>query len=1019
VQTIWVRDNCAHVKRGVLILLLCWHCAFALNPSLDINQYAHTVWTVRDRFFQGYIDAIAQTPDGYLWLGTEFGLVRFDGVRSVPWQAAPGERLPSNNIRRLLVGRDGRLWIGTDAGLASWKDGRLTHYPELAGEDVLSLLQDRDGTIWVGAWTTSIGRLCSIRTTNTQCFGEDGALGRGVFTLYEDRQGDLWAGAQTGLWKWKPGSPKLYRTPDLVNALVEGDNGALLIAVHGGMRQLVDGKPEAYPVSGGRRLFNPSRLLRDRDGGLWIGTNDGGLMHVHQGRTDVFTRSDGLSGDQIDSLFEDREGNVWVGTGNGLDRFRDFAVSTISVSQGLPSATAQSVLAARDGSVWLGTNDGLSRWNNGQITIYRKRNTKLPDDTVESLFQDNHGRIWVSTRGGFAYFENDRFVPVSEVPGGFMHSVAGDGAGNLWISHQDRGLFHLLEGTLVERFPWTLLGRNDFAETLFPDPVRGGLWLGFFYGGIAYFSDGRVRAAYAEIDGLGKGFVGGLRVDRDGTLWAATQGGLSRLNNGRIATLTSKNGLPCDTVHWVMEDEDHSFWLYTGCGLLRIGRTELDGWVTDPKRMIHPTVFDSSDGVTSRSDAGSYGPRAAKSTDGRLWFATGDGVSVIDPRHLPFNKLPPPVHVEEVKVDGNPWDASHGWRLPALTRDLEIHYTALSLVSPEKNRFKYKLEGRDSDWKDAGNERKASYTDLPPRSYRFRVMASNNSGVWNEAGDSLDFSIAPAYYQTTWFLVSCLAAFLASLWALYRYRLYQVKQEFNARLEERVGERTRIARELHDTLLQSFQGSLLVMQTARNLLSRRPEKAGETLDDAIQMASGAIGEGREAIQDLRAQPTVQSDLAQLLAAMGQDLARAQDGNGKPAIFRVAVEGARQDLDPIIQDEAYRIAREVLRNAFRHAQASQIEAEIRYDDRLLRVLIRDDGKGIEPEIVHAGGRAGHWGLQGMRERAKRIGARLEFWSEAGAGTEVALSIPARIAYGTGRGGNRFALIWKRKKEKAKA
>jgi signal transduction histidine kinase len=398
-----------------------------------------------------------------------------------------------------------------------------------------------------------------------------------------------------------------------------------------------------------------------------------------------------------------------------------------------------------------------------------------------------------------------------------------------------------------------------------------------------------------------------------------------------------------------------------------------------------------------------------------------DGVSVVDPAHLPVNKLPPPVHIEQITADRKIYwnsirDASSHLRLPALIRDLQIEYTALSLVAPEKVRFRVKLEGHDADWKDAGTDRKAFYNDLPPRRYRFRVMASNNSGVWNEAGDSLDFSIDPAYYQTTWFRASCVAAFFALLWALYRYRLYQIKHEFNTRLEERVGERTRIARELHDTLLQSFQGSLIVMQAARNLLSRRPEQAGGTLDNAIKMASGAIAEGRDAIQDLRLQPAVQSDLAQLLTATGQDLASSpdenQDANGNAVIFRVAVEGARQALDPIIQDEAYRIARELLRNAFRHAQASQIEADIRYDDRLLRVRIRDDGKGIEPEVVKAGGRAGHWGLLGMRERAKRIGARLEFWSEVGAGTEVELSIPASIAYAAPRSG-RFQLLRKKK------
>jgi len=999
-----------------LVFLACCPGASALNPSVNISQYAHTAWTAREGFFKGTITSIAQTPDGYLWIGTEFGLLRFDGLQFVPWQPPQGDHLPSSYIRSMLAVRDGRLWLGTLAGLASWKDGKLTHYPELAGQDVIALLEDREGAIWAGGHAIPTGRLCAFKSGSVRCYGEDGRVGRGVQALYEDGGGNLWAGATVGVWQWKPGPPKLYPMPaPEIRALIEGNNGAVLISMTGGIRQLFHGKSEAYSLPGASRPFDPNKLLRDRNGGLWIGTPRG-LLHVHQGETDLFAQPDGLSGDFIDSLFEDREGNIWVATGDGLDRFRDFAVPTISVKQRLSNSGAWSVLAARDGSLWLGTFDGLNRWNGGRITIYRKRSSGLPDDGVGSLFQDDRGRIWVTTSRGVAYFENGRFVRKQELPGGVVHSIAGDSAGNLWISDQNHGLFHLLGESLVEQIPWSRLGRKDYAVHLLPDPSQGGLWLGFWLGGLAYFKDGQVRASYSSADGLGEGHVNGLQLDRDGTLWAATEGGLSRLKNGRVVTLTRKNGLPCDTIHWLVEDDERSVWLYTACGLVRIARPEWDAWGKDPKRTIQATVFDSSDGVRIHAVDGGYSPRVAKSADGRIWFLPFDGVSVIDPRHIPVNKLPPPVHIEQITADRElRWQnlsgaAASNLRLPALSRDLQIDYTALSFVAPEKVRFRVKLEGHDPDWKDAGTERKAFYNDLPPRHYRFRVMASNNSGVWNEAGDSLDFSIDPAYYQTTLFRASCVAAFLALLWALYRYRLYQIKQEFGARLEERVGERTRIARELHDTLLQNFQGSLLVMQSARNLLSRRPEQAEKTLDDAISMAAGAIGEGRDAIQDLRLQPAVQSNLAQLLTATGQDLARSADTNGNPVIFRAAVEGERKDLDPIVQDEAYRIARELLRNAFRHAQARQIEADIRYEDRLLRVLIRDDGKGIEPEVVEAGGRAGHWGLMGMRERAKRIGARLEFRSEPGAGTEVELSIPASIAYSAPR---RFPLFPRKK------
>jgi signal transduction histidine kinase/ligand-binding sensor domain-containing protein len=1047
------------VKRGVLILLACWPCAFALDPSLEISQYAHTTWRVREGFSKGAIFSVAQTPDGYLWLGTEFGLLRFDGVRNAAWQPPAGQRLPSNDVRNLRVARDGRLWIGTTGGLASWKDGQLTHYPELDGKAIETLLDDRGGTMWAGAWSPPVGTLCAFQSGGIQCYGEDGRFGAGVTSLYEDGEGNLWAGGMTGLWRWKPDPPRLYPMPDptyRIKALIEGDGGRLLIAKNTGIIQLRDGRVEPWPLPAGLD-FKPHRLLRDRNGGLWIGASvDAGLLHVHKGRTDLYNQPDGLAGDAVTSIFEDREGNVWVSTLGGLDRFRNSAVTMISREQGLSSRGAEAILATSDGSVWIGTLNGLNRWRDGQITIYRKRSAQavrgrakqeeerlertrasgrglteergadaiatvreitgkgLPDNEVDSLFQDERGRIWVATPHGVAFLESDRFIAISSVPDGLVYSIASGSVGNVWMSHRD-GLLHLLRASVVERIPWARLGRKDVATVVLPDLVAGGLWLGFFRGGVAWFKDGQIRASYAGAEGLGEGRVNGFHMDRDGTLWAASEGGLSRIKNDRVATLSSRNGLPCDTVHWIMEDDAHSVWLYMACGLVRIDRPELDAWAADPKRPIQATVFDSSDGVRLHPFAAGYSPRVTRSSDGRLWFLPFDGVGVINPRHLPFNSLPPPVYIEQIIADRKVhWQSLSGiapsnLRLPALSRDLQIDYTALSFVAPEKIRFRINLEGRDTDWKDAGNERRAFYTDLPPRHYRFRVMASNNSGVWNETGDSLDFSIAPAYYQTTWFRLSCVAAFLALLWALYRYRLHQLAQKFAARMEER----TRIARELHDTLLQSFQGSLLVMQTARNLLSRRPEQAVQTFDDALAMAAGAIAEGRDAIQGLRCQSAVQSDLAQSLTETGRDLARSQEADGNTVIFRVAVEGARQDLDPIIQDEAYRIARELLRNAFRHAQANQIEAEIRYEDRVLRVRIRDDGKGIDPEIVKAGGRAGHWGLLGMRECAKRIGARLDFWSEAGAGTEVELSIPSSIAYRTARNGRRFPLLPKKK------
>jgi ligand-binding sensor domain-containing protein/signal transduction histidine kinase len=993
--------------------------AFALDSSLDISQYAHTAWKSREGFFNGAIWAIAQTPDGYLWIGTTSGLLRFDGDRGVPWQSPTGEDLPSSNILRLLSARDGTLWIGTSRGLASWKGGKLIQYHEVDGQSITALLEDREGTVWVGTWTTPPGKLCEIHSSKVSCHGEDGSFGLGVLSLCEDSSGNLWAGAATGLWRWTPGLPKRYPMPEReIRGLIEGDQGAILISMPGGIRQLRDGQVEPYPLSANWPPLKPESLLRDREGSLWIGTQRGGLMHVHQGRLDVFAQPDGLSGDETSrDLFEDREGNIWVSTQSGLDRFSDFAVATISVKQGLSAATVWSVLSAKDGSVWLGTTGGLNRWNNGQIWIYRKRRDRLlagpagqsaasevtdsglPTD-VESLFQDDRGRIWVFTHRGVARFENGQLTPVSSIPGGTVHSVAGDTAGNLWISDQDRGLYHLLDGKLAERIPWVRLGREDFAYALSTDPVRGGVWLGFYQGGVAYFSEGQIRASYRVADGLGKGTVNDIRLDSDATLWAATEGGLSRVRNGHVATLTHLNGLPCDAVNWVIEDDSHAFWLYMPCGLVRIGQSDLHEWDNDPKRKIQTAVFGSSDGVSSPPLRVGFSPQVAKSADGKLWFLPGDGVSVIDPRHLPFNKLPPPVRIKQITADRKTYDTSSDvnghLRLPPLIRDLEIDYTALSLVAPEKNQFRYKLEGHDRDWQTVGNRRQAFYNDLPPGNYRFRVVASNNSGVWNEQGAALDLSIAPAYWQTTWFRAACVAAFLFLIWALYQLRLREVARVFNARLEERVGERTRIARDLHDTMLQNFQGLLLRFQTVLALCETRPAEAKEVLRSSIDQTAQAITEGREAVQGLRASTVERNDLAQAITTLGEQLA-AEASSATSAGLHVEVEGESRNLHPIVRDEIYRIASEALRNAFRHAEAEQIEVEFRYDQRQFRLRVRDDGKGIDAKFLTTEGRTGHFGLHGMRERAKLMGGKLTVWTAAESGTEIELIIPAARAY----------------------
>jgi signal transduction histidine kinase/ligand-binding sensor domain-containing protein len=1010
-------------------MLIVRTCAFALNPALDVSQYAHTAWKIRDGFAKGSILSIAQTPDGYLWLGTAFGLYRFDGVRSVLWQPPPDQQLPSTTISTLVAARDGALWIGTWSGLGSSKNGKLTQYAELAGLHIFALVEDDEGSIWAGTSGPPDGKLCEIRNGGVRCHPEMGGVGRGVFGLHKDGKGNLWVELETGVWRWKPGPPEFYAVPRLLNGrrqgMADGEDGALLIATTGEVMRLADGKAEAvYRFPTARRGFRRLEMLRDRDGGLWVCPAGRGIVHIHQGRTDVFSESDGLSGDDIYDLFEDREGNIWVATINGLDRFHELPVVTYSKKQGLSDIPWGGMLAARDGSVWFATLNGLNRLSHGQVAVYRQHRTArgqevvssgLPDEGVGSLFQDSRGRIWVSTPRGVGYLETNRFVPTS-VPGGLVGSLTGEASGNLWIANRELGLLRLSQHHLFPPIPWSTFGRNDPALVLAPDPLHGGLWLGFSRGGVVWFRGGQVRSSYSATDGLGKGAVNQLRFDTEGALWIAGEGGLSRLKNGRIATLTSMSGLPCDAVQWTMEDDAQSVWIMMTCGLVRVARSELDAWtgVADKTaRTIHATVFDNSDGLRTLAVVGDYTPRVAKSGDGKLWFMSPDGISVVDPHHLPFNKLPPPVHIEKVIADRKEYrenllgDAPSNPHLPPLVRELEIDYTALSLVAPEKIRFRDKLEGWDHDWQDAGNRRQAFYTNLSPGKYRFRVAACNNSGVWNEAGTFLDFSIAPAYYQTTWFRALCGAAFLALLWAIYQLRVQQLQRQFNIGLEARVNERTRIARDLHDTMLQTFQGVLLKFHGLSVMLADRPE-GQQKLEGLLEQGQQAINEGREAVLGLRSSTLIANDLARAFTTLGEELAVKQDSHN-PVAFQVEVEGETRDLHPILRDEVYRIACEALRNAFQHSGAARIEVRIHYDDRLFWVCIRDDGKGIDPKVLDASGREGHYGMPGMHERAKLAGGRLVVRSRVNAGTEAEIIIPAARAYAKSRSPRRSAFL----------
>jgi PAS domain S-box-containing protein len=753
----------------------------AVGPSRQFGEYAHTSWTSRDEYPLGAVFAMAQTPDGYLWLASQRGVARFDGEKFNLWQPPAGQRLP-NFPSSIMASRNGTLWVGTWSGLASWDGAKLAVYPELGQMAVTALLEDRDGTVWVGASAPGgKGTLCEIRTGRTKCHTDDRRFGKAVWGLAEDSAGTLWAGTDSGLWRWKPGPSRRFEMPGSVGDLVPSRED-LLVGIRGrGLLRLSGEKLEPYPIRSAdepaRRIpdsvISSNKILRDREGGIWIGTQGLGLHHVTDGRAESFSAATGLSGDISCSLFEDREGNIWFASEKGLDRFRKLSVSTLWIKKGAASEITESVLATADGSVWVAAAEGFSRWRDGRFRYYADE-PGLPASQGQALFQDSRGRIWLSTPNGLAYFQSERFFPIKGQPGYDCSSITGDPAGNLWCTGGNN-LVRFAGDRPVEDVPWTAFGSEDRAVAI---ADRGGVWVGFWDGGLRFQKDGKVRETYTPANGLGEGFVAHLRIDREGALWAATAGGVSRVENGRIHTLSKKNGLPCSTIHWSMEDDSRTLWMYTACGLVRVTRADVDVWLADPDAIVGTRRWGVVDGVPIRTSAARrYSPPVTKTADGKLWFVVGEGIQVVDPDHMPFNSVPPPVYVEQVVADQKPYPVANGMSLPALTRAVTIEFTALSLSDAPGAQFRYRLEGLDTEWQDAGNRRQAFYTNLGPGTFRFFVKASNNNGVWNEKGAQLLFSIEPTYYQTRWFRIACAALLAALAWMGFVIHARRVRRE--------------------------------------------------------------------------------------------------------------------------------------------------------------------------------------------------------------------------------------------------
>jgi signal transduction histidine kinase/ligand-binding sensor domain-containing protein len=988
--------------RMLLLLMLSTSPAFAQLHTLDVSQYLHTAWTAQDGYFRGIGGAMAQTADGQIWVLSANGLLRFDGIRFGEWTPPKGESLPGKPPAWLLGSRNGSLWLAGHGVAELRNDGTWHRYHELDSSSLVQLVEDQDGVIWAGVGGRPTSDSCSlfrIDRGKAECYKRPEIAGLDFSRLYVDRQGRLWADSKIGIWRILPGPPRLIQKESLpVDAFCEDSDGSLLYTSNGPIWKLsAEGKPENYLEKVDGTRITGSAMLRDSEGDLWIGTSGVGLVHLHEGRVDHFSSFDGLSSDFVNGIFEDREGNVWVMSPDGIDKFTKPAVPRLTRKQGLSSDAVLSVLTDRRGVTRVGTDNGLNELAADHLIQPSFPTRNRP---VSALFETHTGRFLVASP--------DRNKTVVQNPGHMISDKSGrywlegyktvfafaeDGRRTLWAASRELGLLHLREnGELIKAFNVEQFG--DYPLSVAFDPKRDGIWFTTHQGELLFLKDDKILERYGLRNGLGYGPIRVSQVDNDGGIWVTTKVGLAHLKDGKVSLLGRKNGLPCDALHWMRHDQDHNVWLYTECGLVSFSENDLLSWITQPSHIVTVTHYlDSTEGVENDANGGWFTPLTALTRDGRILFAMRTGLGVLDPRHLNQNAFPPPVHIEGIIADGLKIENNGRASLPVSAGVIHITYTALSFAAPRKVCFRYKLEGYDKDWSPPVSLREVTYTNLPPRDYSFRVIACNDDGVWNNEGATMHFRIPPAWFQTMWFHALCLALAMILTWGLYRLRVRQIAGAMSARFNERLAERTRIARELHDTFLQTIQGSKLV---AANALKNPhdPVRTQRALEKLSEWLTRATEEGRAALHSLRTSTTETNELA---AALRQALDSCSDESSMVAEFEL--NGEAREMHPIVRDEVYLIGYEAIRNAYMHSAGSRLHVQLTYGD-YLSLSIRDDGTSIDPSIAVAG-KAGHFGVPSMRERAARIGARLTIETTSNSGTDVKIVVPGKLAFSKAR------------------
>jgi signal transduction histidine kinase/ligand-binding sensor domain-containing protein len=962
--------------------------------AFDVNEvrarYTITTWTEKDGIPSSYIRAIAQDRDGYLWLATYSGLVRFDGERFVTWKARSGAALPNDDVSGLLVAHDGSLWVGGLGSVTHIVDGRIANLkppPERLFDGYVStFLEDGTGTIWAAGQDG----VAKFDGTHWEKVGaQQGLPERPAISLHQDNSGVLWVGTGVGVYRRvaSTGRFEAVGLPTLAYPVenIAEDRAGDIVLTHPTHLITDMGGPDQDRRDSELNILHGTKLLRDREGSLWVGTRSQGIVRIRgegsHREIERVTTEDGLSADSVQALFEDREGNIWVGTPFGLNRLSENAIIPVPMGQGI-TGHVRAVTVAEDGSIWAATEESLLRFAGKQQTRY-DWGSRLPTRTIIALHRDPQtGTLWISTNEGLVRFGAGRFAPFV-MPGGLqlnrVRSITTDKDGHLWVCDVDRGVFRSTDRTLTS---FDLIGANKPAATVYA-ARDGRVWIGMVNGTIRSYQDGKLQS-FAEGDGLPAGStVTAIHEDRAGTIWVGTHRGLSRFDNGRFVTVDKASGFPGTGPVAIEDDEDGYLWLgVTGLGILRVSQKEFDRAVVDRAHKIQYRLYGASDGLRATPVRQFGTPASAHGVGNQIWFLTGNGLAVVDPNRLRGSRPSAPLLVEEMLAGNEDYLPAPELKLPPHTSEFQIDYTLLSLAPLSQVSFRYKLEAFDEQWIEAGQRRQAFYTNVPPGHYRFRVEADRD-GAPTSASAAWNFSVEPMFYQTAWFAVACTALGLLGLWGLWQLRLQQIRRRFAVVLDERA----RMGREIHDTLLQGLVGVAVQFKVIADHLHSSPDAAKERLERLRKLVEHYICETRQSIWDLRS-PTLESaDLVTALRQAGETITA-----DKNVQFELTVTGKPYPCDPKVEEQLLRVGREALSNAVRHADPNRVRVDLVYAHDAVRLRVTDDGSGFSPD--DPGFNAGtHWGLTSMRERAQQINAQFQLASTPGKGTELELIVPA--------------------------